>query len=232
MVFSTLRQSLGCYECWDFTLCGLRCVCSVAQLLGCIRHFVNPVACQAPLSMGFSRQVYWSGLPFPTPGDLPNSGLNPHFLSLLHWQVDSSPSEPRGKPVWTEVGDSKSPIAPELVQEGCCMTLNSLGQNWGTAERQCVRGTRKFLSSPVFTGFRSGPPPSSQASRWAPGPSGKSWSGWVCLYPFLLCFSFCSPNTEPFFLSQVLFICFHRQITDLLATLTGATIYEKWTGIS
>ena len=98
-------------------------------------------------------------------GDLPNSGLNPRFLSLLHGQVDSLPSEPPGKPVWTEVGDSNSPVAPELVQEGCCMTLNSLGQNWGTAERQCVCGTRKFFSPPVFTGFRSGTPPSSQASR-------------------------------------------------------------------
>ena len=39
------------------------------------------VACQATLSMGFSRQEYWSGLPFPSPGDLPNQGLN---LGLLH----------------------------------------------------------------------------------------------------------------------------------------------------
>ena len=35
------------------------------------------VACQAPLSMGFSRQDYWSGLPFPSPGDLPNPGIEP-----------------------------------------------------------------------------------------------------------------------------------------------------------
>ena len=39
------------------------------------------VAHQAPLSMGFSRQEYWSGLPFPSPGDLPDPGINP---SLLH----------------------------------------------------------------------------------------------------------------------------------------------------
>ena len=37
------------------------------------------VACQAPLSMGFSRQ-YWSGLPFPSPGDLPNPGIEPASL--------------------------------------------------------------------------------------------------------------------------------------------------------
>ena len=41
------------------------------------------VAGQAPLSMGFSRQEYWSGLPCPPPGDLPNSGIEPGSLALL-----------------------------------------------------------------------------------------------------------------------------------------------------
>ena len=36
-----------------------------------------PAACQAPLSMGYTRQKYWSGLPFPTPGDLPDPGIEP-----------------------------------------------------------------------------------------------------------------------------------------------------------
>ena len=45
------------------------------------------VASQAPLSMGFSRQEYWSGLPYPTPGDLPDPGIEP--ASLLHWQAGS-----------------------------------------------------------------------------------------------------------------------------------------------
>ena len=39
-----------------------------------------PVACQAPLSMEFSRQEYWNGLPFPFPGDLPNPGIEPGLL--------------------------------------------------------------------------------------------------------------------------------------------------------
>ena len=48
------------------------------------------VARQAPLSIGFLRQEYWNGLPFPFPGDLPDpQGLNPHFLHLLHWQAGS-----------------------------------------------------------------------------------------------------------------------------------------------
>ena len=44
-----------------------------------VRHFVTPwsVARQAPLSMEFSSQEYWSGFPFPTPGDLPNLGVEP-----------------------------------------------------------------------------------------------------------------------------------------------------------
>ena len=52
---------------------------------------------QTPLSMEFPRQEYWSGLPFPTPGDLSNQGLNPCLLRLLHWQADFLPSVPPGK---------------------------------------------------------------------------------------------------------------------------------------
>ena len=48
---------------------------SEVKSLSRVRLFVWTVACQAPLSMGFSRQQYWSGLPFPSPGDLPNPGI-------------------------------------------------------------------------------------------------------------------------------------------------------------
>ena len=44
------------------------------------------VAHQAPLSMGFPRQEYWSGLPCPSPGDLPSPGMNPYLLCLIHWR--------------------------------------------------------------------------------------------------------------------------------------------------
>ena len=62
-----------------------------------VRLFVTPwtVAYQAPSSMGFSRQGYWSGLPFPSPGDLPNQGIEPGSPTL---QADALPSEPPGKP--------------------------------------------------------------------------------------------------------------------------------------
>ena len=59
--------------------------------------FVTPrtVAYQASLSMGFSRQEYWSGLPFPSPGDLPNPGTEPGSPAL---EADALTSEPPGKP--------------------------------------------------------------------------------------------------------------------------------------
>ena len=53
---------------------------------------------QAPLSMGFSKQEYWCGLPCPPPGDLLYPRSNPHLLCLLHWQVGSLPLAPPGKP--------------------------------------------------------------------------------------------------------------------------------------
>ena len=52
-------------------------------------------ACQAPLSMEFSRQEYWSGLPCPPPGDLPNLGINPGFAALPAYPLPSeSPRKP------------------------------------------------------------------------------------------------------------------------------------------
>ena len=51
---------------------------------------------QAPLSMEFSRQEYWSGFPFPSPGDLPNPGIEPGSHTL---QADSLPTQPLGKPL-------------------------------------------------------------------------------------------------------------------------------------
>ena len=59
--------------------------------------FVTPwtVAHQVPPSMEFSRQEYWSRLPFPSPGDLPNPGIEPVSLVSPHWQADSLPAEPQ-----------------------------------------------------------------------------------------------------------------------------------------
>ena len=58
------------------------------------------VACQAPLSMGISRQEYWSGMPFPSPGDLPDAGIEPGSPAL---QANSLPSEHQGNPGREEI---------------------------------------------------------------------------------------------------------------------------------
>ena len=52
------------------------------------------IACQAPLSIRFSRREYWSGLPFPTPGDFPDPGIKLASLMSLHWQAGSLPLAP------------------------------------------------------------------------------------------------------------------------------------------
>ena len=72
-------------------------------MLSGVPLFATPwtAAHQAPLSMEFSRQEYWSGLPCPPPGDLPNPGAEPRSPALY---VDSLPAEPPGKPENTGVG--------------------------------------------------------------------------------------------------------------------------------
>ena len=71
-------------------------VCFKVKSLSCVHLFVSPwtIAHQASPSMGFSRQEYWSGLPFPSPGDLPHPGIEPRSPAL---KADALPSEPTGK---------------------------------------------------------------------------------------------------------------------------------------
>ena len=77
------------YPLSDISICVCVCVrvCvkwSEMKLLSCVRLFATPwtVAYQTSLSMGFSRQEYWSGLPFPSPRDLPNPGVEPGSPTL------------------------------------------------------------------------------------------------------------------------------------------------------
>ena len=94
--FSLIFWSLGVY----FSMKSLICC---AYLLIRVWFSATPwtVAHQVPLSRGFSRQEYWSGLTYTPPGDLPNPGIEPRSPPL---QADSLPSEPPGKPKNTGVG--------------------------------------------------------------------------------------------------------------------------------
>ena len=90
---------------WDFpgksTGVGCHCLLQMkpewVKSLSRVRLFATPwtIAYQAPQSMEFSRQEYWSGLPFPSLGDLPNRGIKPRSPTL---QADALPFKPPGKP--------------------------------------------------------------------------------------------------------------------------------------
>ena len=90
-LYSTASQNLLKFM---FTECLVVVWSLVAKLCP---NLTNPwtVACQVPLFMEFSRQEYWSGLPCPSPGDLPDPGIKPRSPAL---QADSLPSDPPGKP--------------------------------------------------------------------------------------------------------------------------------------
>ena len=85
--------------CWWSIL--YMCVC----MLNHVRLFLIPwtAACQAPLSMEFTRQEYWSRWPFSSPGGIfPTQGSNPRLLCFLHWQADSLPLRRLGSPFYTQ----------------------------------------------------------------------------------------------------------------------------------
>ena len=97
------------------------------ESLSRVQLFATPwtVAHQAPPSMGFSRQEYWSGLPFPSPGDLPNPGIEPRSPAL---QADALTSEPPGKP------KGKS----NLSKYQSFRTLNPLSNNLNNQSHLCL----------------------------------------------------------------------------------------------
>ena len=80
-----------------------------------VRFFATlwTVAHQAPQSMGFSRQEYWSGLPFPSPGHLPDPGIKPKSPTL---QADALTSEPPGKPMAESEEELKSLLMKVKVE--------------------------------------------------------------------------------------------------------------------
>ena len=92
---------------------------------------------QAPLSMGFSKQEYWSGLPFPFPGDLPNPGL----FCLLHWQVGSFPLVPPG--LSSRVEQTHQSYVPEPLQ---------LHQPEAHPERACCLGVHHSVPRALLWG--------------------------------------------------------------------------------
>ena len=96
-----------------------------ASYAACVLHHLVPadslrppwwtVAHQDPVFMGFLRQESWSGLPFPSLGDLSNPGIKPCLLHLLHWQADTLPLSHMGKqPASLLLHDFTSSIVEEI----------------------------------------------------------------------------------------------------------------------
>ena len=100
----------------------------------------TPIDCNppAPLSMGFPRQGYWSGLPFPSPEIFPTQGSNLHLLYLLPWQADSLPLRHVGRPARVLGGEDE-----ELG------FLSSLGGN--TEDRQTGRNAEQLFSEATLS---------------------------------------------------------------------------------
>ena len=100
-------QHVGCSPDWKlYQPCTLGAFMEVSshewvKSLSRVRLFATPwtVAHQAPQSMEFSKQEYWSGLPFPSPRDLPNPGIEPGSPTLQANALPSEPGEGNGKPL-------------------------------------------------------------------------------------------------------------------------------------
>ena len=111
----------------------------------CVRFFVTPwmVAHQAPLSMEFSRQEYWSGLPFPPPEDLPNPGIEPVPLMSPSLQAGSLPLVP-----------PRNPTGPHFcIISFCPFTYILCGSTWLTGYSKCLNITHYYY---IQGGFPSG----------------------------------------------------------------------------
>ena len=108
------------------------------------------VACQVPLSMGFSRQEYWSELPVPSPGDVSHPGIEPRSPAL---QADALPSEPAEK-LWISPGKNTGVGSPALLQ-GIFITQGSNSGLWYCSQiLYCVRKVKDLRTSLVVQWLR------------------------------------------------------------------------------
>ena len=85
------------FRLYAYNMCTLLYVCVLSHSVISDSEAPWTVAQQAPLSMEFFRQEYWSVLRFPSLGGIPNPGIEPTSLGLLHWQADSLPLAPPWK---------------------------------------------------------------------------------------------------------------------------------------
>ena len=121
-----------------------------------VRLFATPwtVAHQASPFKEFSRQEYWSGLPFPSPGDLPNLRIEPGSTAL---RADASPSEPPGKPMNSMERQKDMTLKDELLSSvGAQYTI---GEEWinNSRKKEEMEPKQKRCSVVDVTGDGSSP---------------------------------------------------------------------------
>ena len=123
-----------------------------------VRLFATPwtVAQQALSSMGFSRQEYWSGLPFPSPEELPDLGIEPGSPAL---RAGALPSEPPGKPRENQFQTTARPGEDETISSGAqssrpfmptfplLLSFSRRGQKHHLGRQECNRKEREDLDS-------------------------------------------------------------------------------------
>ena len=124
-----------------------------AKLLQSRPTLYDSVDCSPPgsLSVGFSRQEYWSGLPYPPPGDLPNPGIEPYvrdsLLCLLPWQTGSIPLAPPGEPIHFGMFFKISIILkmwPYQTED------DNLSCNWPGKKKSCYKCNFSFTETKSF----------------------------------------------------------------------------------
>ena len=161
------------------------CLCSVAHH---VQLFVTPwtIACQAPLSMGFPRQEYWSGFPFSSPKDLPHPGIKPASPAL---QVDSLPVSHQGSPKlvcrWIELSRVQTRTgglqgrelgARELERQfALCVFFSVMPCKYITYEKTNalkVKTQRNLTFPSNVLGVRR------QPATWSLGPSDACWKSY------------------------------------------------------
>ena len=137
------------YGCESWTVKKAECRRIAAFELWCWRRFLRVPwtgVYQASLSMGFSRQEYWSGLPFPSPWDLSDPAIKPRSPE---WQADALPSEPPGKPIhmltnWLILNSDLIPNAVPLYREwGVCVGVGG----WENSASVCHHQSEGVVST-------------------------------------------------------------------------------------
>ena len=129
-------------------MCVCVCVCVLSRISSVLLFVTLTVAHQAPLSKGFSRQQYWSGLPSLPPGD-PDPRIKPAYLCLWHSQAGSLPLAPPGKPYICVYIYIYIPIYIYICMY-VCVYVYMYVYIYIQKEQLTLAGTLKFLISDLY----------------------------------------------------------------------------------